>query len=129
MQGIINFKKVGKLTQAAEEIPFTPQRVYWIHTAGEARGGHAHKETQQILTCVQGSYTFTVDDGEHQRNYLLDGTKPKGIYISNEWHTMINCSDDCIILVFASAYWDERDYIHDYEQWKEWINDTNCARV
>lgn len=128
---MIIFKKVGKLTQAAEELPFTPKRVYWIHTKGEARGGHAHKVTKQVFTCVQGSYTFVVDDGMNVQRFKLRGDDPHGIFIDCEWHTMEDCTPDCIILVMASEYCDESDYIRDYDAWKGWLYgfNSNTAAV
>ena len=119
---MIYFKKIGKLTQAAETLPFTVKRIYWINTKGEARGGHAHKRTHQVVTCVQGHYAFVVDDGKEIKKYELWGHNPEGVWISWEWHTMENCSDDCIILIFASEFYDEKDYIRDYKKWKEWID-------
>jgi dTDP-4-dehydrorhamnose 3,5-epimerase-like enzyme len=120
---MIKLKRVGKLTQAAEELPFTPKRVYWIDTKGEARGGHAHYETEQVFTCVQGSYTFVVDDGLEVRRYKLSADHPEGVYISCEWHTMEECSPDCIIMVMASHFCDEKDYIRDFNIWKGWIDE------
>ena len=122
---MIIFKKVGKLTQAAEELPFKPKRVYWIHTKGEARGGHAHRVTKQVFTCVQGTYTFVVDDGTDIKRYKLTGDNPIGVHIGPEWHTMENCTPDCIILVMASEYCDEADYIRDKDEWRAWISGIN----
>jgi dTDP-4-dehydrorhamnose 3,5-epimerase-like enzyme len=128
---IVNLKRVGKLTQAAEELPFKVKRAYWIDTKGETRGGHAHKVTRQLFTCVQGHYTFVVDDGVEVKRYLLSSDRPDGVYISWQWHTMEACSSDCIILVFASEFCNEDDYIRDYETWKGYINGNsfNAAAV
>lgn len=121
---MIQFKRVGLLTQAAEELPFTPKRVYWIHTGGQARGGHAHFKTEQVFTCVRGYYTLVVDNGIKIKEHWLSQLNPEGVFISTEWHTMKHCSDDCIILVMASRHCDEKDYIRDYKQWKEWRDGT-----
>lgn len=119
---IVNLKRVGKLTQAAEELPIKVKRVYWINTKGEARGGHAHRKTRQVFTCIQGSYTFVVDNGQEKKKFKLSADRPEGIHISWEWHTMEDCSDDCIILVFADMFCDESDYIRNYDQWKGLID-------
>ena len=62
------------------------------------------------------------NNGIEVKRHRLFGSIPEGIYISNEWHTMENCTPNCIILVFASEYCDEKDYIRDYDKWKEWRN-------
>jgi hypothetical protein len=63
-----------------------------------------------------------VDNGNEIKKFLLKAGDAQGIFITTEWHTMIECSRDCIILVIANAYCDENDYIRDYKTWKEWIH-------
>ena len=121
---MIPFKRIGKLTQAAEELPFPVKRIYWINTKGQSRGGHAHKETHQVITCMQGSFTLVIDDGREITRHYLTAENPIGIRVDWEWHTMEDCSEDCIILVFASTYYNECDYIRDYNKWKGMLNDS-----
>ena len=46
----------------------------------------------------------------------------KGLLIpSMVWHEMHDFSDNCIMLVLASDYYDENDYIRDYIQFKQLI--------
>jgi hypothetical protein len=35
------------------------------------------------------------------------------------WHEMHDFSDDCILLVVSCDYYDEDDYIRDYDRFKE----------
>ena len=63
-----------------------------------------------------------MDNGKEIKKYHLQGGVPEGIFITTEWHTMEDCSQDCIILVIANAYCDENDYLRDYKKWKEWLN-------
>lgn len=55
-------------------VPFDVKRTYWTYDipAGAARGGHAHKECQELIIAASGSFTVTLDDGNHQETYLLD---------------------------------------------------------
>ena len=32
------------------------------------------------------------------------------------WHDLVNFSQDCVLAVFASQYYDEKDYIRNYEE-------------
>ena len=32
------------------------------------------------------------------------------------WHDLVNFSQDCVLAVFASEYFDEKDYIRNYEE-------------
>ena len=92
-------------------------RVYFVNNVRDAsaiRGGHAHKKLSQIIVCANGSFVLNLDDGKHKQSILLD--KPTfGIILKPKlWHTMSKFSKDCVILVFASAHYNERDYIGTY---------------
>lgn len=105
------------VVESEKNIPFKIKRVYYIyHLANRfaVRGKHAHKELEQVLFCVNGSFTLSLDDGINKQTIRID--KPNlGVYIgTNLWHTMTLFSDDCVLLVFASDYYKESDYIRNY---------------
>ena len=104
----------------AEGLPFQIKRVYYIYNLnGNAiRGKHAHKKLEQLLFCISGSFIMELDDGVTKQIIGLDEPNV-GIYLGpNLWHTMSHFSEDCIILVLASDYYDESDYIRNYSQFK-----------
>ena len=105
------------------EIPFTIKRVYYMYdtVTGVRRGYHAHKKLEQILIAVHGSCKIHLDDGEDTEEVLLD--KPyEGIYISNNmWREMYDFSDDAVLLVLASEYYDESDYIRSYPDFLKFV--------
>ena len=47
-------------------IPFEIKRTYWIYDVpgGEARGGHAFKENQEVVIALSGAFDVVVDDGK-----------------------------------------------------------------
>ncbi|APA83598.1 sugar 3,4-ketoisomerase [Francisella tularensis] len=99
-----------------KNIPFDIKRVYYIYGTQEniRRGFHAHKELKQVLVCVSGSCKVLVDDGNRKENILLD-TPDKGLLISGlVWREMYDFSPDCVLMVLASDFYDESDYIRDY---------------
>lgn len=98
-------------------IPFEVKRVYYIYDTvqGVRRGFHAHRELEQVLVCVHGSCIIHVDDGSATREYLLD-RPDEGLYIGPiTWREMYDFSPDAVLLVLASEYYDESDYIRDYD--------------
>ncbi len=119
---MLYFHKVGDLTTIGPEIPFIVKRIYWIKPKGQNRGNHAHRKLKQVVVCAQGFFTLKVDNGREIKEYKLCGWNPEGVYVSTEWLKMIECSDDCIILVFASDFYDEADYIRDKKIWKGFID-------
>ena len=50
------------------------------------------------------------------QDIVLDSPN-KGLFIDKMiWREMYDFSDDCVLLVLASDYYDESDYIRDYEE-------------
>lgn len=104
--------------EALKDIPFQIKRVYYLYdTIAEVhRGHHAHRALQQILVCVHGSCRIKLDNGYETETVLLDSPM-EGLYISNDvWREMYDFSEDAVLLVLASEYYDEKDYIRDYDE-------------
>lgn len=103
--------------EATKDLPFEVKRVYYIYDTlpDVRRGFHAHRNLQQILICVHGSCKIHLDNGSDTAEVLLD--KPyEGLYIANDmWREMYDFSDGAVLLVLASEYYDEADYIRNYE--------------
>ena len=103
--------------EAMKDLPFEVKRVYYIYDTivGVRRGFHAHRNLQQILICVSGSCKIHLDDGHDTAEVLLD--KPsEGLYIANDmWREMYDFSEGAVLLVLASEYYDEADYIRNYD--------------
>jgi dTDP-4-dehydrorhamnose 3,5-epimerase-like enzyme len=98
-------------------IPFDIKRVYYIFATqqGIARGFHAHKQLKQVAVCVTGHCRMVVDDGIQREEVWLDSAT-KGILIEDMvWREMHDFSEDCVLLVLASEYYDEADYIRNYD--------------
>lgn len=97
--------------------PFDIKRVYYIFgtKTGVRRGFHAHRDLKQIAICVSGSCKFLLDDGKNKRNVLLD-SPDQGLLIEGLiWREMYDFSSDCVLMVVANQYYDENDYIKDYD--------------
>jgi acetyltransferase-like isoleucine patch superfamily enzyme len=98
------------------EIPFAPKRyflVYDVPTA-ETRGEHAHLSCDQFLIAVRGSVHVVADDGERREQFILD--KPNlGLYLpAMTWGIQYKYTEDAVLLVFASEYYDANDYVREY---------------
>ena len=106
-----------------KDIPFEVKRVYYMYDTKEEvhRGFHAHKHLKQILICICGSCKVLLDNGEEKKVISLE--KPyEGLYISNDmWREMYDFSSDAVLLVLASDYYNEQDYIRDYDEFKRFI--------
>lgn len=108
-----------------KHIPFKIERTYWIYDVpgGESRGGHAYKENQELIIALSGSFDVILDNGKGKKIFSLNRSYyglyvPKGI-----WREMNNFSTNSLALVLSSTSYDEKDYIRDYEQFKEYSNE------
>jgi len=104
--------------EADRDIPFAFKRVYYTYGVKEGviRGHHAHKALEQLLICVYGAIEIMCDNGEKKEYTVLDDPA-KGLYVGpGIWHTMKWLKDDSVLLVLASEYYDESDYIRDYDE-------------
>lgn len=118
----VNFPSLGDergslvALEGAKTVPFEIKRVYYIFGTqpGVARGFHAHRKLQQVAVCVTGKCRMVLDDGKTRENAWLDSPN-KGLVIGDMvWHEMHDFSSDCVLLVLASEYYDESDYIRLY---------------
>ena len=109
----------GNLSVAEQQqnIPFDIKRVYFVYDvpAGESRGGHAHKEFKEFITAVSGSFTLNLEANGEKVSLLLN--KPYQGVLVNEgiWRTLDDFSSGAVVLVLASDYFDEDDYIREYD--------------
>lgn len=104
-----------------KNVPFEIRRVYYLYATqpGVRRGLHAHRELKQMLIAVRGSCRILLDDGQEKVNLLLDDPAQGLIIDSLIWREMYQFTEDCVLLVLASAHYDELDYIRDYTIFRE----------
>jgi dTDP-4-dehydrorhamnose 3,5-epimerase-like enzyme len=115
----------GNLTfvEANRHIPFEIKRIYYLYDVpgGESRAGHAHKRLQQFMIAANGSFDVTVDDGHTKKVFHLNRSY-YGLYIPQMvWRDLNNFSSGSVCLVLASMYFDEDDYIRDYETFRRMV--------
>ncbi|HMH31782.1 MAG TPA: FdtA/QdtA family cupin domain-containing protein [Puia sp.] len=104
--------KRGNLTVIEKIIPFDIKRIFYIYGVDDSRrGGHRHKTTIQAAICLRGSCRIYNDDGQKSEYFILDHPKKCLILEARDWHTMDQFTPDAILMVLASQYFDQNDYI------------------
>ena len=104
--------------ESLKNIPFEINRVYYIFDTKQniRRGFHAHKNLQQVLIALSGSCKILLDDGKNKQEVFLDSPSDGLLIKDCIWREMFDFSYDCVLLVLASEYYNEKDYIRDYDK-------------
>lgn len=108
----------GNLTfiENSRHLPFDIKRVYYLYDVpgGGERGGHAHKQLQQLIIAISGAFEIVLDDGCERKITRLDRAY-QGLYVCPMiWRELQNFSSGAVCLVLASELYDEADYYRDY---------------
>ncbi len=119
MSYIINLKTFtdsrGNLTVVEKIIPFEIKRVFYIYGVDDSvRGNHRHKTTIQAAISIQGSCRISNQSGPNSpiEEFTLNSPSLCLIINPEDYHWMDNFSPNCILMVFASEYFDQSDYIY-----------------
>jgi hypothetical protein len=112
------------IAEGLRDLPFEIKRFYYItnlEKAHSVRGKHAHRSLCQAIFCVSGSFVLGLDDGKTRQEIRMCQNHI-GVFLGpGLWHTMHTFSSDCVLLVAASDYYDESDYIRDYGAFIEYL--------
>jgi oxalate decarboxylase/phosphoglucose isomerase-like protein (cupin superfamily) len=123
---LINLPKLldsrGNLSYIEEDshLPFKIKRVYWIYDVpgGEHRGGHAFKQTEEIIVALSGSFDVVLHTGKEEIRYHLNRSYYGLIVPEMTWRMLENFSTNSLAMIIASTEYDAADYIRDFDEFK-----------
>ncbi len=113
--------------ESNNHIPFEIKRTYWIYDVpgGEVRGGHAFHKQEEFIIALSGSFDVVIDTIKRKRKIALNRSY-FGLYVPpGTWRSLENFSTNSIALVLASSLFNEKDYIRDYDQYRQGIAESN----
>jgi dTDP-4-dehydrorhamnose 3,5-epimerase-like enzyme len=107
--------------EAQRHVPFVFERIYYLYDipCGSMRGAHAHKQLEQLMIAISGSFDVELDDGFAKKTVHL--SRPdEGLYICPMiWRDLKSFSDGAVCMVIASKKYDEADYFRSYGDFLE----------
>ena len=111
--------------EANKNIDFSIKRIYYIYDVpiNTERGMHAHKKLQQVVWCPYGEIEITIDNGKDKTVYILNSPEKALLVLKGYWHYMRWIKESSVLCVAASDYYDEDDYIRDYEDYLNFIKE------
>ena len=105
--------------ESRKHIPFDIKRIYYLYDVpgGFERGAHAHKDLEQLIIAMSGSFDVILDDGQEKKTFHLSRSY-YGLYVCPMiWRELVNFSSGAVCLVLASDFYDESDYYRNYEEY------------
>lgn len=110
-----------------KNIPFEVKRVYFMYDTleGVHRGKHAHKSLKQVLFCPRGACTISLDDGKEKKEVRLNQADEGLLVEACVWREMYDFTPDAVLMVLASNYYDEEDYIRDYDEFLRYVEESS----
>lgn len=128
----IRLEKIGSrehgylsVIETNRDIDFSIMRIYYTYDVpvGTKRGMHAHKNLQQILWCPYGEIEVILDNGKEKTCYLLDSPEKALFVLKGYWHDMYWKKEGSVLCVAASDYYNEDDYIRDYDEFIKYVEE------
>lgn len=127
--GLVRYQRINGLRdsrgslfpiEANRDIPFAIKRVYFMRDLlpDAPRGFHAHRQLQQVAFCLSGSCSIVLDNGRDTESVEISDPGVGLLIDKLVWHEMHSFSKDCVLMLIASDFYDESDYIRDYENFK-----------
>ena len=108
----------GSLTffEKNKSCEFDIRRIFFLHEIplNSKRGGHAHYKCKQIIIPISGSFIVKVITKQKTEIFELN-TPNEVLYVDEmSWVELENFSKNSICLVLADQFYEESDYIRDY---------------
>ena len=116
----------GSLTaiESGQKINFDIKRVFYIHDVekGADRGGHSHRDTDQLAVAVHGSLKIVISDGVDSRLVILDSPEWGIMLPRMTWASLFDFSEGAVCLVLSSTHYDRSKSIR---TWSEYLAERN----
>ena len=109
--------------EADKDIPFPIKRIYYISKVpeGARRGFHAHKELKQLIFCPYGKITMYLENELGKTEVLMKDPSVAILIDKPTWREMKWEVEGSVLCVATNEYYDENDYIRDYDTFKKFI--------
>ena len=120
----------GVLTsiESGGDIPFEIKRIFYMHSVVSDSGGHAHKDTDQVVIATSGNFELVLSDSKQKKTYTMNNPV-KGLYIPRlVFVEILNLSKDAVCLVLASTHYDMTKSFRSWEKYLKEIEGHGDAK-
>lgn len=113
----------------SHDIPFEIRRIYYISKVPEGvrRGFHAHKNLKQLLFCPYGRIQIILENKNGREEIELSDPSIGIVIEEPTWREMVWLQNESVLCVAASEYYEESDYIRNYEEFTEFVKNRKLC--
>jgi dTDP-4-dehydrorhamnose 3,5-epimerase-like enzyme len=105
---------------------FNISRIFHVFSGREnVRGKHAHKQCNQVLFCNSGKILVKTFDGKINEEYLLDRPNLGLLVSAGIWSEQLYLTDGAMLSVICDRPYEPDDYIRDFSEFLNFVNDSN----
>ena len=110
------------------DIPFDVKRIFYMHHIASPRGGHAHKDTDQVVIAISGCFKIELSDSRNSKSYeMKDPTQ--GLYVPRMiFIRLFDFSREATCLVLASTHYHISRSTRNWEDYLKEIRQRNPSR-
>lgn len=106
LPSVVDSRGVLTAIESTKDIPFKIKRVFYMHHIMSNRGGHAHRDTDQVIIAISGSFTVELFDGKECAHFEMHDPA-QGLYVPRMiFITMYNFTPQSVCLVMANCFYD-----------------------
>ena len=121
----------GVLTaiEATKDIPFQMRRLFYMQGTPEGveRGGHAHRDTQQVVIAISGRFDLDLSDGRENRTFTLD-SPTRGLFMPPMiFARLFNFSPGATCLVLADTLYERSKSIRTWQDFLAAVGEHHRA--
>jgi hypothetical protein len=96
------------------------RRAYWIFDVppDRERARHTHREQDELLVAIRGSFVVHCDDGAVQSVFTLDSPDLGLLLPAMVFHHVDRFSPGAVCLVLSSGPYDASEFVHDLDEFR-----------
>lgn len=124
---LVNRDSRGNLIaiEGEQTIPFNIERIFYLNKVIDDRGGHAHKDTDQVIIAIHGSFKVSLSDGYEKKIFEFNDSE-KGLFVPKMIFTeLFEFSSDAVCLVLTNTHYDMSKSIRTWEEYLIYIKIKN----
>lgn len=111
--------------ESLKDVPFEIRRIFYIFgqgNVGQVRGKHANRKSEFVLFNISGkSKVKVIDEDLSETIYELNEPRDAVYLPAMIWKEMYDFTPDSVMMVVTNAYYDNGEYVRDFDEFAEEI--------